>query len=360
MCWVCFVVSVLFVNNEGQSEQLRKANHKTHETTRIKPTLFTLSVSMAKKGTTQIWLEYIPVRMLFGVLGALPRRTAVRAGMFIGRLAYKLAGGLRRVALRNLEIAFPEKTLSEREAIALGSFENLGRVLGELTQFPKATPEALGDMIEFQFDSDEIRETDERRSLDAEREKGRGILLVGPHLGNWEMGVFAYSALEDKLTYLARPLDNPLIEEFTVRLRTRFGNQPIDKNNSVSKAMSILREGGILGVLPDVNVLPRDGVFVPFFGTLACTTSGVAMMAMRTNAMILPMCCVWNKETEKYSVYYGSRVERPNTGDRHRDVFEMTAAFTAEMEKFIRAHPDQWLWIHKRWKVRPPGEKELY
>ncbi len=315
---------------------------------------------MAKKSRTQIWLEYVPVRLLFAILGWLPRKTAVRVGMFVGRLGYRLAGGLRRVAHRNLEIAFPEKSETERYEIARGSFENLGRVLGELTQFPRATPETLRGMIEFQFDSEENKASDERKVLDAERAKGRGILLVGPHLGNWEMGVFAYSALEDKLTYLARPLDNPLIEEFTVRLRTRFGNQPIDKNNSVSKAMAILREGGILGVLPDVNVLPRDGVFVPFFGKLACTTSGVAMMAMRTNAMILPMCCVWNRATEKYNVLFGKLVEQPNSGDRHKDVFEMTAAFTAEIEKFIRAYPDQWLWIHRRWKVRPAGEKELY
>lgn len=315
---------------------------------------------MAKKSTTQIWLEYIPVRVLFALLGLLPSRAALQVGMSIGRLAYKFAGGLRRVALRNLEIAFPEKTLEQRKAIALGSFENLGRVLGELTQFPRATRKSLRDRIEFQFETDESRHSPETAAIEAELAKGRGMLLLGPHLGNWEIGVFAYSALEKHLTYLARPLDNPLIEEFTVQLRTRFGNEPIDKNNSVTKAMSILRTGGILGVLPDVNVLPRDGVFVPFFGTLACTTSGVAMMAMRTNAMILPMCCVWNKETEKYNVFYGKMIEHPHTGDRHRDVFEMTAAFTAELEKFIRAYPDQWLWIHKRWKVRPAGEDELY
>ena len=315
---------------------------------------------MAKKSNTQIWLEYVPVRVLFAVLGVLPRKAALRAGISIGRLGYKLAGGLRRVALRNLEIAFPEKSLHERETIARGSFESLGRLLGELTQFPRATRQKLKQLIEFEFDSEESKGSPERIALDAERAKGRGMLLIGPHLGNWEIGVFAYSALHDKLTYLARPLDNPLIEDFTVELRSRFGNRAINKNSSVSKAISILREGGILGVLPDVNVLPRDGVFVPFFGTLACTTSGVAMMAMRTNAMILPMCCVWNKETQKYSVFYGSMVEPPNTGDRHRDVLEMTADYTAQIEKFIRAYPDQWLWIHKRWKVRPPGEKELY
>ena len=313
---------------------------------------------MANKSTAQIWLEYVPVRVLFAVLGALPRKLALRVGVGVGRLAYRLAKGLRRVALRNLEIAFPEKSQAEREQIALGSFESLGRMLGELAQFPRATREQLSELIEFHFLSDES--SPERIAFDADRAKGRGILLLGPHLGNWEMGVFAYSALHDKLTYLARPLDNPLIEDFTVRLRTRFGNRAIDKNNSVTKAMAILRESGILGVLPDVNVLHRDGVFVPFFGTLACTTSGVAMLAMRTGAMIVPMCCVWNKNTKKYDVFYGKFIEPSSTGDRHRDVYETTAAFTAEMEKFIRAYPEQWLWIHKRWKTRPEGEKELY
>ena len=315
---------------------------------------------MPKKSTTQIWLEYIPVRVLFALLGLLPRRAALRVGAGLGRLAYRLAGGLRRVALRNLEIAFPEKTLDDRESIAKGSFENLGRVLGELTQFPKATHKSLRDQVVFEFESEENRNSPEMRLVESERAKGRGVLLLGPHLGNWEMGVFAYSALHHTLTYLARPLDNPLIEDLTVRLRTRFGNEPIDKNNSVAKAMSILRDGGILGVLPDVNVLPRDGVFVPFFGTLACTTIGVAMIAARTNAMIIPMCCVWDESSEGYKVMYGKIIEHANTGDRHQDIVDTTAAFTAEMEKFIRAYPEQWLWIHKRWKVRPEGEKELY
>lgn len=315
---------------------------------------------MAKKSTAQIWLEYVPVRVLFAVLGALPGRTAIAIGVAIGRVGYRFAGGLRRVAHRNLEIAFPEKSKAEHERIARGSFESLGRLLGELTQFPRATPEKLRGLIEFQFESEESRDSPDAVAIQETLAKRRGMLLLGPHLGNWEMGVFAYSAFERNLTYLARPLDNPLIEEFTVRLRSRFGNQAIDKNNSVLKAMSVLREGGILGVLPDVNVLPRDGVFVPFFGTLACTTSGVAMMAMRTNAIIVPMCCVWDEEGGKYNVMFGKLIEPPHTGDRHRDVYEITAAFTAEMEKFIRAYPEQWLWIHKRWKVRPAGEPDLY
>lgn len=314
-----------------------------------------------RKSTTQIWLEYIPVRVLFALLGALPRKTALRVGEAMGRLAYRTIGGLRRVAHRNLEIAFPEKNADEREAIAGGSFENLGRVLAELTQFPQMTSEELKGLIEFEFDTQQSLESPERIAFENERAKGRGVLLVGPHLGNWEIGVFAYSAFREPLTYLARPLDNPRIEDFTVSLRSRYGNRAIDKNNSMAAAVRILRRGDVLGVLPDVNVLPRDGVFVPFFGTLACTTSGVAMLAMRTNAIIVPMCCVWDRASGKYHAYYGDRaIESPNTGDRHRDMLAITAAMTEELEKFIRAFPDQWMWIHKRWKTRPPGEKELY
>ncbi len=313
-----------------------------------------------KKSNLQAWLEYIPVRILFAVLGVLPRKLSLRIGELFGRLAYRLAGGLRRVAFRNLEIAFPEKSVSEREAIARGSFENLGRVLAELTQFPHMAKDELKDLIQLQFDSTQSVESPERIVFEADRAKGRGVLLVGPHLGNWEIGVFVYAAFREPLTYLARPLDNPLIEEFTVKLRSRYGNRAIDKNNSMSAAVSILRRGEVLGVLPDVNVLPRDGVFVPFFGTLACTTIGVAMLAMRTGALIVPMCCVWDKETGKYSAYYGEAIDSPNTGDRHRDMYAMTAEMTAAMERFIRAYPEQWLWIHKRWKTRPPGEPDLY
>ncbi|HSK31384.1 MAG TPA: lipid A biosynthesis acyltransferase, partial [Candidatus Limnocylindria bacterium] len=104
---------------------------------------------MANKSTAQIWLEYIPVRILFAVMGALPRNAAMKVGVMLGRATYNLAGGLRRVALRNLEIAFPEKSRAERERIALGSFESLGRMLGELAQFPRATREQLNELIEF-------------------------------------------------------------------------------------------------------------------------------------------------------------------------------------------------------------------
>src|SRR5690606_26694225 len=161
-------------------------------------------------------------------------------------------------------------------------------------------------------------------------------------------------------SYLARPLDNPLIEKLTVSLRTRFGNRPINKTNAVSAAINILRDGGTLGILADVNTHPKEGVFVPFFGVQACTTSGPAMLAMRTGAVIIPVAGVWDNAAGKYIAVHGKIIEPADTGDRKADIVTTTAEFTAEVEQLVRAYPEQWMWIHKRWKTRPPGEPGLY
>jgi Kdo2-lipid IVA lauroyltransferase/acyltransferase len=313
-----------------------------------------------KKSKTQIRLEYLAARAILGFFGLLPRRAAVGLGIGLAKIVYPFLGGLRRTGLRSLGIAFPEKSKVERGQILKKSFQNLGRILGEISQFHRYTPEKLARMIDFQFDTEESLSSEERQKFEAERAAGRGMILIGPHLGNWEIGVFAYSAFREPINYLARPLDNPLIEKMLADLRTRFGNRAINKTNSMGEAIEIIKNGDVLGVLPDVNSHPKEGVFVPFFDVPACTASGVAMLALRTNEIIVSMCCVWDEKSQKYKVFYGDRVDPVRTGDRHKDIVETTAAYTKEMEKFIRAYPEQWLWIHKRWKTRPPGEKELY
>jgi KDO2-lipid IV(A) lauroyltransferase len=316
---------------------------------------------MARKSKGLIWLEYAAARLVIDGFALLPRRAAVACGVSLARLLYPFLGSLRRTGTRNLEIAFPEKAAGEREQLLKASIENLGRVLGELSQFRRTTADDLAELVDLEFESDETRHSEEFEHYESERAKGRGVILVGPHLGNWEIGVFAYSAFREPIAYLARPLDNPRIEEMLAAMRSRFGNRAINKTNSVGAAIEILRSGGVVGVLPDVNSHPKEGVFVPFFGVPACTAAGVAMLALRTNAMIIPMCAVWDEARGRYHALHGDRAIDPvRTGDRHRDVIETTAAYTASLEGFIRAYPDQWMWIHKRWKTRPPGEKSLY
>jgi len=309
---------------------------------------------MAKKNKLIAWLEYIPLRGVLAVMGAMPRGAAVKTGQSVVGLLMRAVPKLRKTAYRNLEIAFPEMDADEKDRIVGGVQQSLGRVLGEMSRFGKLTKADLCEMIEFRFDPETQKQYEKFRA------EGRGTIIISPHMGNWELLVFAWSALREPISYLARPLDNPLIEKLTVSLRTRFGNRPINKTNAVSAAINILRDGGTLGILADVNTHPKEGVFVPFFGVQACTTSGPAMLAMRTGAVIIPVAGVWDKAAGKYIAVHGKIIEPAATGNRKADIVTTTAEFTAEIERLVRAYPEQWMWIHKRWKTRPPGEPGLY
>ncbi len=309
---------------------------------------------MAKKSKPQIWLEYAAVRGVLDFLGMLPRQAASRVAGAFALAGYYAFGSLRRIAMTNLRIAFPEKDKAEHKRLAKGAFRNLGRILAEFSQFHKATPESLEKIIRF----DVYPET--YAAYQRLKSEGRGMIIVSPHLGNWEMLVFGWATFDAPMSYLARPLDNPLLEKLTADLRKKFGNRPINKTNSVMAASRVLREEGLLGILADVNAHPREGVFVPFFGLPACTSTGVALLAMRTNSAIVPMCGAWDEEKQQYVGVHGKLLYAADTGDRRRDIEETTAAFTSEIEKLIRRFPDQWLWIHKRWKTRPKGEPKIY
>jgi KDO2-lipid IV(A) lauroyltransferase len=309
---------------------------------------------MAKKRGNIIWIEYAAARLALGLLGLLPRSAAIRIATWILLIVPKAVPKLHRTGVRNLEIAFPEKPLAEREAILRGTFENLGRILGDLSQFPKYTRERLGELIDFNLD-------DETQALyEINKREKRGVLITTGHLGNWEMLVLGFAALYEPISYLARPLDNPRLDDMLNKRRTNFGNTPINKKNSARLAITILRDGGILGILSDVNAQVKEGVFVPFFGVPACTSSGAALMAIRSNALIYPTFCVWDKNINRYKFLHGSLLTPANSGNRKQDIIDTTVAFTAEIEKIIRDYPDQWMWIHRRWKTRPPGEADLY
>ena len=121
-----------------------------------------------------------------------------------------------------------------------------------------------------------------------------------------------------------------------------------------------MRRGETVGILMDTNMTPPQGVFVPFFGVEACTASGLARVALRTGAAVLPGFMVWEPSEEKYVLRFGAEIALVQTGDDDRDVLENTARFTAAIEEMVRRYPDQWLWVHRRWKTRPEGEPPLY
>ena len=307
---------------------------------------------MAQPGKVKETLEYAAARGLLGGLGLLPRGLAVGVGRGIGWLAYRLAGGLRRVGRRNLALAFPEKPAAERERLLRSCFATLGRALGEVSQFSRATPEKLREIIEFDEES--------LTHFQAARSSGRGVIFLTGHLGAWELLSFGWSALEYPISFLVRPLDNARVDKLVEDLRARFGNRAISKKQAARVAIRTLREGGTLGILADLNALPNEGVFVPFFGQQACATTGVATLALMTDAIVFPVCAVWHETKRRYVFCGGPPVEVIRTGDNKRDIEANTVRFAAVWEEYVRRWPEQWMWIHKRWKTRPDGETDVY
>lgn len=309
---------------------------------------------MARKSNAQIWVEYAFARSIWAVVGWLPRRAAMVFGGSVAWLSYRLFGKLRRVGNRSLAIAYPEITDAEREKLLKASFASLGRTLGVVGGFSKVTSSNIDELIELDLDA-EFREKFEHA-----RAEKRGMIVLTGHIGNWELFALAFSMFFGPASLLSRKMDNPKIDSMVERMRSSFGNRQIDKTNAAAPILRLLRNGECVGILADVNTHPKEGVFVPFFGVEACTTAGVAMLAMRANALIAPMFAVWDDEKGRYSMINEAIIEPANTGDREADIETTTAAFTAAIERVVRHYPEQWVWIHRRWKTRPQGEAELY
>jgi KDO2-lipid IV(A) lauroyltransferase len=300
---------------------------------------------MSVQAQIRVSVEYALVRMLVSALGSLPRPAAIAMGRWLGRIAFLALSRLRRIGERNLSIAFPQMDRAARLRILRGCFDNLGRQLGEFCHFPKTTPESLRQIVDYDAESVE--------RLEAAKKLGRGILFITAHLGAWELLPFAHSAFGNPLSFLARPIDNPLIEQMVHSVRTKFGNQQISKQFAGLTCMRTLKRGGILGILADLNSLPQEGIFVPFFGELACSTAAVAALALTTDAIVFPAFAPWNPARKKYTFRGGPPIEVLRTGDHERDLGINTARIASVIEKVIRKYPDQWLWIHNRWHARP-------
>lgn len=309
---------------------------------------------MAKKSSAQVWLEYAAAKSVISFFGVLPRNAGIWFGISTGGLAYQLLGKLRRTGQRNLELAFPDKSAAERTQILKAAFRNLGRVMATVSKFGELNAGNISDFIEYNVDPAYLA------AFEKIKTNGRGRILLGGHIGNWELQAFSYSVSFEQISFLARKMDNPRIEKMILDIRTRLGNKQIDKINSATQIMRVLRSGGTIGVLADVNSHPKEGVFVPFFGIPACTASGIALLAIRANAVIVPAFAIWDETRGKYFMAYDRIIEPVNSGDRKRDIEETTALFVAATERIIRAYPEQWIWIHRRWKTRPPGAEELY
>jgi KDO2-lipid IV(A) lauroyltransferase len=295
-------------------------------------------------------VEYALAWLIIKILGLLPRPLARAVGIFIGQLVYVLHVKLRRVGMRNLQLAFPEKTRHERARILRGEFTSLGRQLAEVCLFPKYTRENISEVMIY----------DGFENFERALARGKGVLFLTGHLGGWEISSFGHSLQGHPLWIVMRGLDNPYLDRLTREYRTMHGNKTVDKDDFVRGLLTAMKAGETVGILMDTNMTPPQGVFVNFFGIPACTASGLARIALRTDAAVLPGFTIWDPVLRKYRLRFDPAVQLIRTGDTEKDIVANTQLFTKVIEDFIRKYPDQWLWVHRRWKTRPEGEPPLY
>ncbi len=283
-------------------------------------------------------VEYAVAAALVSLLKVLPLKLSYQAGYAVAGFLDLLLPKLRRVALRNLAMAFPGLSAAEHSRIADGVFRSVGRVLVAIARFPSI------DRISYEG----------LENYQAAKAQGRGVLIATAHLGNWELSAFAHALMTEPMNVMVRPLDNPLVDRLVENRRTLSGNRLIFKKDAARSVLKALKNNEPVGILIDQNTTPSEGVFIDFFGKQACAGAGFAKLAAHSQAPVIPGFALWNEQTQSYVIHFLPEV--PITGDTALD----TQRIHAVLEDAIRKNPDQWLWIHRRWKTRPPGEPAFY
>lgn len=294
-------------------------------------------------------LEYVAAAGVLKVLGWLPHGASRVACSALGALCYWLWPRLRRIGLFNLRLAFAGWSERERHQVLFRLFQNFGRMLADFAHFPRLNRENIERLIIY----------DGFENYAEARAQGKGILFLTAHFGNWELSSFAHGIYGFPCHFVVRELDNPLMNAFINHYRGLSGGKPIEKNDFAFQALRALRQGEAVGILMDQNMLPAEGIFVDFFGRLACTTTGPARVAQKTGVPIVLGLVIWDANLKKYRLRF-DRVKWIARDNPEAEIFINTANFTRLIEAFVRRYPDHWLWVHRRWKTRPPGEPPLY
>ena len=305
---------------------------------------------MSRRGPLRDFTEYALAWPILKALEWLPLALARLLAHLLATLAHALTPKWRDIADRNLRLAFPEMAQPRRAQIIRGCYQHLGRVLLFVARAPRIGLHNIEDWLEYDG-YDHYAEAHER---------GRGVLYLTAHLGNWEMSAYAHCLHGHPLHVVGRTLDNPYLDRYVEHRRVLSGNQLIRKEAFGRRALRALANNEDVGVLADQNAAGEDGVFVDFFGHKASATSSVAKIAMRTGAPVVPGFAFWNEQRRIYVLRFSPPVEMVSSGDKDADLVENTQRCQKVIEQAIREYPEQWLWIHRRWKTRSAGEPPLY
>jgi KDO2-lipid IV(A) lauroyltransferase len=296
------------------------------------------------------WLEFGLVRGLVAAIGLLPRPIARSIGTALGALAYLFLGRLRKVGRRNLALAFPAMPRVRQAQVLRAMYRSLGWQMAEFCHMPRLSLAAANRYIRYEG---------LEHYLEA-RARGRGVLILTGHIGPWELSSFYHSLAGYPMSMVIRRLDNPLLDRFVNQIRCLHGNRVLHKDDFARGLIAAMRGGHTVGVLMDTNMTPPQGVFADFFDTPACTAAGVARVACKTGASVVPGFMVWHAQEKKYVLHFLPALQLTDTGDADADACTNTQLFNRTLEAIIRQYPEQWLWVHRRWKTRPAGDAPVY
>ncbi|MFQ5481079.1 MAG: lysophospholipid acyltransferase family protein [Thermodesulfobacteriota bacterium] len=279
------------------------------------------------------------VKGLVFILGHLPLGLARGVGKVLGKLFYVLDKRHRETVFKNMELAGYSRP--EAEVLSREVFTHMGIMLLEVMRTPWLRQRDFSGYVE----------SEGRENLDRALKKGKGVIILTAHLGNWEL-LSTWLAINGyKLDVVVRDMDSPLAARLMEWMRTRHGHAMVLKKRSMRRLLKTLASGGLAGILLDQNVARVEGVFVDFFGVQACTNKGPAMLAAVSHAAVIPTFITY--EQQRHIIRFQPEVELSRSGDKQKDALENTARFTAVIEEAIRRNPGQWFWVHRRWKTRP-------
>ncbi|HZP02575.1 MAG TPA: lysophospholipid acyltransferase family protein [Terriglobia bacterium] len=304
----------------------------------------------AKTGCPVVhWLEYAIAASLLKLLGWTPHSVARAICALLAMLSYWLWPRLRRVGLYNLRLAFPEWDEPQRRRVIRGLFRNFGRMLADFAHFPRWNRNNIERLIIY----------DGYENFERAAAQGKGVMFLTAHFGNWELGSFAHGVYGHPCNFIVRELDNLRMDRLINRYRCLSGGKAIQKKDFARQVLRAFNQGEAVGILMDQNMLASEGIFVDFFGLPACTTPGPARVARKTGVPVVLGLVIWDTRLKKYRLRF-EYVDWIRRDEPEEEILANTANFTRLIENYVRLYPDQWLWVHKRWKTRPPGEPPLY
>jgi len=295
-------------------------------------------------------IAYYSIVAVFRLLSLIPRPTGLILGDIIGRILFLVLKRRRNVVIDNLTRAFKnEKNRAEITILAKKIFQNLGRILFEMAWSSRLSKEEIKKHIV-------VKGMENFKKAHA---KNKGVLLLSAHFGNFELLLVLIALFCSPVNIVVRHMSFRPLDPFITNFRTRFGGQTIPARRSMRKILTALKKKECVGIPLDQSVDWYEGVFIDFFGQRTCTNKGLSLIALKTEAPVVPAFLVW--QGSEFVLEFQPELPLVKTGDKTIDIESNTQQYTKAIEKFIRRYPDQWFWVHNRWKTRPyhPWPREI-